>query len=197
VQNNTDGATNYYVDYAVNYTISLDPINENVLDGIATRNVGNGATHIFDLPLLGDSNEAYQLKLNLTPGVWYNVSVTSEDVNSFSADLLQVVNQRIHETRWTDLDDNYVGSIGTGFWFEFGAFTDNPAFMFWIGRPLSTEGNLTITIEPLLTNHIAELPAPPAPGISFATIGTVGGVIVVGAVVIVVAYMVYTKKLKK
>jgi len=196
VTNNTDGGSNEYQNYAVNYTISFDEITEDLIE-VASLSIGSGNSYTFDLPLPGLSNEVYQLKLNLTAGVWYNVSVTSDDVNSFSADLLHIIGERTHETQWSDLNDNYVGSIGTGFWFEFGAMTDNPTFMFWIGRALSTEGNLTVTIEPLLTNHLAELPSPPAPGVSLATLGTVGAVVVVAGAVIVVVYLVYTKKLKK
>ncbi len=197
VSNNTDGATNDYVDYAVNYTISFESFMDEVPGGFATLNVGSGATHTFDLALPGSSNEAYFLKLNLTAGVWYNVSIVSEDMNSFFAVLTQVVNERAHYTPWNDLNDNHVGSIGTGFSFEFGAIMESPMFHFFIGRPLSTEGNLTITIRPYLTNHLAQLPEPPAPGFSLGSLGTIAGVVVVGGAVIVVVYLVYTKKLKK
>jgi hypothetical protein len=108
-----------------------------------------------------------------------------------------VIGVRPHVTGWLDLFDNFVGTIGGGFSFEFGAMTENPALAFTVGRDLSTEGNLTITIEPLLTNHLADLPAPPAPGISLAAVGTIGGIVVIGGAVIVVVYLVYTKKLKK
>ena len=197
VRNNTDGASNDYTNYAVNYTISFDTTTEELADGIDTLNVGNGATHTFDLELPGSTHELYILNLNLTSGVWYNVSVTSEDVSTFNAELYHVIGVRPHVTGWLDLFDNFVGTIGTGFSFEFGAMTENPALAFTVGRDLSTEGNLTITIEPLLTNHLAQLPAPPAPGISLATAGAIGAVVVVGGAIIVVVYLVYTKKLKK
>ena len=197
VRNNTDGASNDYTNYAVNYTISFDTTTEELADGIDTLNVGNGATHTFDLELPGSTHELYILNLNLTSGVWYNVSITSEDVSNFIAELYHVIGVRPHVTGWLDLFDNFVGTIGTGFSFEFGAMTENPALAFTVGRDLSTEGNLTITIEPFLTNHLAQLPEPPAPGISLGSLGTIAGVVVVGGAVIVVVYLVYTKKLKK
>jgi hypothetical protein len=197
VDNNTAGATNQYVNYTVDYTISLNAYTEDFYDGMAVLNVGSGATHRFDLPLPGGSSESYWLELNLTAGVWYNVSVVMNDVNAFSAELLHVIGVLAHETTWDYLDDNLVGSIGAGLSFEFGAMTGNPVLTFSVNRPLSSEGNLTITIDPLLTNHLGEIADPTAQIDVLGLLGSVVPVVVIGGAVIVVVYIVYIKKLKK
>jgi len=198
VANNTDGPlTENYALYNVTYSLDWDVITEEYFTAMDTLNVGNGATHVFDLELDdAELHEYYFLKLNATPGTWYNVSIISEDVDDFFAELLHNMGGRIHVTPWSDLDDNEVGTIGSELVFEFGAMTENPVFFFDAQRTLSTDGNLTIRITPFLTNTIEDMPALVATSDPFAGIAMAAPYIAVGGIIVVVVVVVYLKKFK-
>jgi len=197
VANNTEGPlTDYYPLYNVSYALEWDVITDEYFTGMSTMNIGNGATHVFDLALPGDINEYYYLELNATPGTWYNISIISEDVTGFNAELLQNIGGRIHLTPWSDLNDNQVGSIGTELIFEFGAMIENPVFFFNIVRSLGVEGNLTIRIEPFLTNLVEDFPALE---VSYDLLAALAGalpIIVVGGIIVAVVIVIYVKKFK-
>ncbi len=198
VANNTEGSlTDTYALYNVSYSLDWDIITEDHYVAMDTLNVGNGGTHVFDLELPGEVSESYYLELNLTKGVWYNVSIISEDVFLFSADLLHNIGGRIHITPWTDLVDNMAGSLVNGFFFEFGALTENPVFIFDVMRSLGTEGNLTIRVDPFVTNTLEDLPALVPISDPFAGLIAATPYIAVGGIIIAVVVVVYLKKFKK
>lgn len=197
VANNTEGSlTDVYAEYNVTYALDWDVITEEYFTDMASLNVGSGATHVFDLELPGDTNEIYYLDLNLTTGVWYNVSIISEDVTGFNADLFHNIGGRIHQTPWTYLDDNLAGSIGTELVFEFGALTQDSVLFLSITRSLGAEGNLTIQITPFLTNTLGELPALVATADPLAGLIAATPYIAVGGIIVVVVVVVYVKKFK-
>ncbi len=198
VANNTEGSlTENYALYNVSYSLDWDVITEDYYVDMHTLNVGNGATHVFDLDLPGEASESYYLEMNLTMGVWYNVSIISEDVFLFSADLLHNIGGRIHYTPWNDLDDNMAGTLGTELIFEFGALTENPVFIFDVMRSLGTEGNLTIRVDPFVTNLIEDLPELVPTSDMFAGLAATAPYIAVGGIIIAVVVVVYLKKFKK
>ena len=198
VRNNTAGLTNYYADYPVNYTLTWDVVTEGYFTDMATLNVGNGASYVFDLALDGaDAWEYYYLNLTTIPGTWYNVSVITEDVDDFDFDLLHNIGGRIHVTPWDDLEDNQVGAIDTELVFEFGALTEHPVFFLDVFRTLSVDGNLTIRITPFLTNTLDDLPALVATADPLAGLIAATPYIAVGGIIVVVVVVVYVKKFKK
>ena len=197
VANNTEGSlTDYYPLYNVSYALDWDVITDEYFTDMDTLNVGNGASHMFDLDLPGEINEYYYLELNATPGTWYNVSIISEDVSSFNAELLHNIGGRIHVTPWGDLNDNQAGSLGTELIFEFGAMNSNPVFFFNLGRSLGVEGNLTIRIDPFVTNLVGDLPELVPTYDALAALAGAVPIIAVGGIIVVVVVVVYVKKFK-
>lgn len=199
VANNTEGSlTDVYPNYNVTYSLEWDVITDEYFKEIHTLNVGNGATYVFNFELGPDSdvNEYYCLKLNATRGTWFNISIISEDVTGFTSELFHNIGGRIHHTPWGDLDDNKVGTIGTELIFEFGALTDNPIFFFNLVRSLGSEGNLTVRIDPFVTNTLGDLPVLVPEFDLFAGIAMAAPYIVVLGASVVVIVVVYVKKFK-
>ncbi|MGY5857883.1 MAG: hypothetical protein RTU63_00830 [Candidatus Thorarchaeota archaeon] len=199
VANNTEGSlTDVYGQYNVSYALAWDEVTDEFFKEMHTLNVGDGASYVFDLAIDdADAWEYYYLELNLTMGVWYNVSVITEDVDDFDFTLLHNIGGRIHHTPWEDLDDNEVGAIDTELVFEFGSLTENPVFFLDVFRTLSDDGNLTIHIEPFVTNTLGDLPDLVPTSDVFAGLIAATPYIAVGGIIVVVVVVVYIKKFKK
>ena len=199
VANNTEGSlTENYPLYNVSYALTWDVITDEYFKDMHTLSVGDGASYVFDLAFDGaDAWEYYYLELNLTMGVWYNVSIVTEDVDDFNIDLFHNIDGRIHVTQWSDLADNEVGAIDTELIFEFGALTENPVFFLDMFRTLSEDGNLTIRIDPFVTNTVGDLPELVATSDPLAGLVAATPYIAVGGIIVVVVVVVYVKKFKK
>jgi hypothetical protein len=197
VANNTGGSPNYYQDYPVDLTIQWTNRFADYYDYIELLDVATeAASHNFTLPLPGSSGEMYALLLNTTPGIWYNVSVMTADVSDVNAGLFSAFDGRVHYIPWSDLNDEYVGTLAD-FSIQFGAISDQSLLELDVVRDLSIDGFLWIQITPMVTHQLdVKAVTPPAPNI----LGLLGGVaipLVVGAGVIVVVYFVYVKRFKK
>ncbi len=197
-RNNTGvSPSDWYERYNTSYAITWDEeYNEEFFTEIASFNVEDGGSYRWDLEELGEITELLRLELNLTAGVWYNVSIISEDVTDFSATLLHNIGGRAHITSWTDLDDNEIGDITTELSFQFGAMTQNPVFFITIVRSLSGEGNVTIRFEPFVTNTLSALPELIPTSDMFAGLIAAAPYIAVGGIIVVVVVVVYVKKFK-
>lgn len=196
VLNNTQGATNEYMDYTVDVTLDWVSNYANRYDRIVTLDVAAGASSDnYTLSLPGSATELYAFSLNTTPGTWYNVSVKTADVSSFSAGLYSRFDGRTHTTGWTDLNDELVGTTAD-LSFQFGAISDSLLLEMVLNRPLVTDGFLYVRITPLATHELDITPiTPPGPDI----LGMLGGfaipaVVGVGVIVVVI---VYVKRFKK
>jgi hypothetical protein len=150
----------------------------------------------FTLPLPGDSNEFHGLLLNTTPGTWYNVSVMTGDISGRTHALYTSYDGRTHSTGWTDLNDEFVGSI-SDYSFQFGAISDSLFLELEMVRDQATDGFIWVKITPMATHQLLiEEITPLGPDI----LQVLGGVVipaVIGVGVIVVVYIVYVKKFKK
>jgi hypothetical protein len=197
VANNTEGSlTDVYAMYNVTYALTWDDITDNYFNEIDSFNVGNIGTFVWNLASTDEANEYFRLDLNLTAGTWCNVSIISANVTGFTASLQHDIDGRIHVTPWGDLDDNLVGTIGTELIFEFGSLTENPIFFFNIVRSLGVEGNLTIHIEPFVTNTIGDLPELMPPSDLIAGLIAATPYIAAGGIIVVVVIVIYIKKFK-
>jgi hypothetical protein len=196
--NNTAGVGPYYPDYPMNFTIDWVDVTYDDYNATATLDVAGGAgAHNFTLAFPGESAEFYALELNVTPGVWYNVSIKTADAISFQwIEEHAPYDHRTHYIGWSDLSDNLIGTV-SNMSIQFGAISDVAYLTMRVNRALVGEGFLWIQLTPLPTNALALLPAPPAGGDLLALLGSIALPIGIGAVVIVVVAIVYIKKFKK
>lgn len=195
--NNTGGVGDYFENFPVNLTISWDDVTYD--DYVETASIDASTTsaeYNFTLEVPGDAIEMYSLFLNATTGTWYNVSITSNEVNSFSVDSYVHYQDRTHFTGNGDLNDALQGSAPD--WsFQFGAISNEVFLEFTINRNLA-DGHFSVEITPMETYQF-EYPeelTPAGPDI----LGMLGGLAVplgIGVVVIVVVVVVYVKKFKK
>ncbi|NHI88570.1 MAG: hypothetical protein EAX87_03545 [Candidatus Thorarchaeota archaeon] len=197
VSNNTQGATNVYMNYPVSLTIDWQNRMNDIYADIETLDVGAASAWTnFSLPLPGSGSGTYGLLLNTTPGTWYNVSVKTGDVTGFSSTLLSAYDGRAHSTPWGDLNDEYVGNIAD-FSFQFGAISDNSLLSMAISRNLGVDGFLWVQLTPLPTPQLSvEKITPVGPNV----LAMLGGVALPAAVivgVVVIVYIVYVKKFKQ
>lgn len=198
VNNNTEiPATNGYTDYPLDLTIQWTNRLNDYFVNIESLDVSTAAaSYNFTLPLPGSSSEFHGLQLNTTPGTWYNVSVMTADVSGFNAALYSGYDGRTHSTQWTDLNDEYIGSLAY-LSFQFGAISDSLLLKLDIIRNQAIDGFIWVQITPMETHQlVVEEITPLGPDI----LGILGGIAipaVVGVGVIVVVYIVYVKKIKK
>ena len=196
VANNTVGATNHYEDYPVNLTIEwVNRLSTFYNDTTSLDVASTVDSYNFTLPLPGDSVEYYGVDLNTTKGTWYNVSIRTGDITTFTATLFSEVDGRSHDTSWNDLNDAQTGSLPE-ISFQFGAISDVSHLQIYTVRNLATDGFLWIQITPMVT-HTLELPeiSPVAPNI-LAILGSIALPVGLGVGVIVVVYVIYVKKFK-
>ncbi len=197
VDNNTVGATNNYQDYPVDLTIHWESRLNDYFVNIDNLDVIEASgSHNFLIPVGGDSSELYGLMLNTTPGTWYNVSVTTDNVTTFSAILYSAYDGRTHRTPWDDLVDSYTGNIAE-FSFQFGAVSDYLFFEFDITRNPSLNGFLLVEITPMETHPLLVEGITPLGPDLLAILGGIAIPAAIGVGVIVVVYIVYVKKYKK
>ncbi len=199
VSNNTPSATNDYVDYPVQYGIEFEDYSDYYYNGTASLVIATTAVaHNFTLSLPGEATEYYLVDLSVPKGTWFNVTIIAEDVDTFSATLLQDWGTRTHRTLWTDLNDELVGSLGTELSFQFGSISGSMKLVLNIGRDLADNGSLYVRITPFNTSLYTYPPAlvAQAPDL-FATLAGYALPIGIGIVVVVVVAVVYVKKFRK
>ncbi|MFX1483654.1 MAG: hypothetical protein ACFFCP_10735, partial [Promethearchaeota archaeon] len=195
VSNNTVGATNHYEDYPVNLTVQWMNMDDQFYADFETLDVMTAAasTNITLLtpPTL---SEQWGVRLNTTPGVWYNVSVMTGGLSDFGAGLWSFYAGKGHFTGWGDLDDSYVGSLSE-FSFQFGAISDTSLLDLYLSRN-PVDGFVWIQITPMETHQLGiEHITPVGPDL-LAILGSIAIPVAVGVGVIVVVYIIYVKKYK-
>jgi hypothetical protein len=197
VLNNTQGATNEYMDYPVNVTIDWVNNHVNQYDVTTPMNVAVGAdAHNFTLPLPGIASTLLWIDLNTTAGTWYNVSVMSGDASSLTAMLFSNYDGRTHRVSWGDLNDEYIGSVAD-FSFQFGAISNESAMQLIMSRNLAVDGFVWIEITPMVTHQLDVQQITPLGPDIFAVLGGIAFPAVIGVGVIIVVYIVYVKRFKK
>jgi hypothetical protein len=196
--NNTAGVGPYYPDYPMNFTIDWVDVTYNDFNATATLDVTGGAgAYNFTLAFPGETAEYYSLELNVTPGVWYNVSIMTADASSIQwIQEYTPYDHRTHYIGWTDLNDALIGTV-SNMSIQFGAISDFVYLDMRVNRALVGEGFLWVQLTPLPTNALEILPAPPAGGDLLALLGSIALPLGIGAVAIVVVAVVYLKKFKK
>ncbi|MGY5871852.1 MAG: hypothetical protein RTV72_06395 [Candidatus Thorarchaeota archaeon] len=196
--NNTAGIGDYFEDFAVNLTIDWEDVTHYYFEDTAIVDATtSSASHEFDFSDYTFAIESYALLVNTTPGTWYNVSISTINVD----DLDQVTsfapyNARTHFTNWGDLSDALQGAAPD--WsIQFGAISDYIYLEFQIDRDNDDTGSFEIEIIPFDT-HQLEHPnplAPQGPDI-LAMLGGIALPLGIGVVIIVVVVVVYVKKFK-
>ena len=195
--NNTVGVGDYFANFTVDLTIEWEDVTLDGYEEVASIDASTGAaSYNFTLDVPGTTNEYFSLFVNATTGTWYNVSITSNQVNSFSMWSYCKYVDRTHYTAVGDLNDALQGSAPD--WaFQMGAISDSFYLEFNVNRNL-VDGHFSVEITPLPTINFEypETLAPVGPDL----LGVLGGIAIplgVGAVVIVVVAVVYVKKFKK
>ena len=198
VNNNTEiPATNSYGDYPVDLTIQWTNSLNDYFVNVESLDVSTGAAEYnFTLPYPGDANELHGLMLNTTQGTWYNVSVMSGDIGGRTPTLYSSYDGRTHSTSWTDLNDEYVGTL-QDYSFQFGAISDYLFLEFDLARNQAIDGFLWVRITPIETHQLLVEPVTPLGPDILAILGGVVLPVAIGVGVIVVVYIVYVKKFKK
>ena len=197
VSNNTQGATNDYMDYPVNITLQWqNHLNDYFVD-IEGLDVSAGtASHNFTLEASAGGTEYYGLLANTTPGVWYNVTVTTSDVTGFSIPIRSHYDRRVYLIPWSAISSTTYSGVIAEFTFQFGAISDSTFMDFFISRT-GAEGHIWVQLEPMETQQLlVEEVTPLGPDI-LAMLGGVAIPAAVGVGAIVVVYIVYVKKIKK
>jgi hypothetical protein len=195
--NNTAGIGDYYENFPVDLRISWDDVTHDNYVAAASIDASTTPNHYnFTFDTTGDSVELYSLLLNTSIGTWYNVSITSNEVNSFSAFSYVHYQDRTHYTGTGDLNDALQGSAPD--WsFQFGGITDAVYLEFSINRNLA-DGHFSVEVIPMDT-YMFEYPTelgPTGPDI-LAILGSIALPLGVGVVAIVIVVVVYFKKFKK
>ncbi len=196
VYNNT-GALVEYVDRPIRFTVDWRQYTDKWYNGVASLDIRTiAASNNFTLNLPSTSPNYIAVRLNMTPGTWYNVTVRTADVSSFTATLYSHYDSRTHSTLWADLNDELVGSLPR-ISFQFGAISEYAILHLQLGRILATAGFLWIQITPMESHTLAWLQPLSAPGPDiFAVLGSIALPVAVGAIAIEVLYVVYVKKIK-
>lgn len=196
VFNNT-GALDEYENTPVTLTIDWTQYTDTWYDGVASLDLRAVAdSHNFTLAFPGSSPDYFALRLNTTPGTWYNVSVKTADVSQFIATLYSHYDFRTHSTAWAYLDDEYVGSLPR-FSIQFGAISEYAILHLQVGRVLAAAGFLWIEITPMKSNTLTWLAPLSVPGPDIlAFLASIALPVGVGVAAVVIAYIVYTKKIK-
>lgn len=196
--NNTAGVGEDYEDYSMDFSIDWVDVSYDDYDELAFLDISTAADEYnFTLPFPGTSTEYYALRMNTTEGTWYNVSIMTGDVTSFTdITLITPYDHRTHYVGDTDLDDAEAGTIAN-YTFQFGAIGDLVYLDFRLSRSLSQEGFFWIKITPLVTHELELLPEPEVGADLLALLGGIAIPVGIGAVLVVVVVIVYMKKIKK
>lgn len=195
---NNTGAPVEYANHTVRLTVDWEEYTDVWYDGVTTLDIRSVAdSNNFTLAFPGTSPDYFALRLNTTPGTWYNVSVKTRDVSSFTATLYSHYDSRTHSTQWVDLNDELVGSL-PAISFQFGAISEYAVLHIQVGRTLAMAGFLWVEITPMESNTLTWLNPLSAPGPDIlALLASIALPLGVGVAAIVVVYFVYTKKIKK
>ena len=202
--NNTAGIGNDFQDFNVSLTINWEKVTENQYNNTASDGVPliNAATssagYNLTLGFPGIPNESYLLILNLTPGVWYNISIITADVSNLQNIYgYSPYYQSTYYLPWTDLNDEYQSS-GGNYSVQFGAISDTMYLSVQVSRALIDTGFMWIEATPLKTHTFPAMEPLKAAGPNIlAALGGVAVPLSVAAIVIVVVVVVYVKKFKK
>ena len=192
--NNTVGVGNDFENFPVNLTISWEDVTYDNYIETASIDVSTSSNlYNFTLDASGSTSEMYSLLVNATTGIWYNVSITTNEVNGWTVQSYVQYEDRTHYTGNGDLFDTRQGSAPA--WaFQFGAISNEVYLDFTVNRNLA-EGHFSVEITPIETYQFEfpEALAPVGPDI----LGILGGIAVplgIGVVVIAVVVVVYIKK---
>ncbi|RLI56635.1 MAG: hypothetical protein DRP09_05540 [Candidatus Thorarchaeota archaeon] len=197
VANNTAGATNYYADYPVDCSIEVTNSMASVHEEIGSADARTTAdSYNFSLSVLGAASEMYGLRVNTTPGMWYNVSVKTSDVSSFTAYAIFDYGDIGFTVPWSDLDDTYTGSV-SDMSFQFGAISEDTFLSLLLTRALSDDGFLWIELTPIETHQLSSVGPLPSSGDLFSMLGGIALPAAGAGIVIVVVTVLYFKKFKK
>ncbi|MFW9769604.1 MAG: hypothetical protein ACFFEM_12350, partial [Candidatus Thorarchaeota archaeon] len=196
VDNNTQGATNGYTDYSVDLTLQWMNMDDQYYAGIESLDVsaGSASTNITLLTPATPS-EWWGVRLNATPGVWYNVSVMTGGLNDIGNGIFSLYAGSGHWTGSGDLADTTVGSVSQ-YEFQFGAISDTIQIDFYAQRN-PVDGFIWIEITPMETNQLEIQPITPLGPDILSILGSVAIPAIIGVGVIVVVYIVYVKRFKK
>jgi len=155
--------------------------------------------HNFTLGEPGESIETYLLTFDCEAGQWMDVSVSVEDVDTWSCAIYQEIDGKVQLLTWGYLDDTFSGSYTDEGAFQFGSISDNVTMYFWVDRTLGGEGRLDIAIEPHVTNSFERMSPVTFQGTGPAAapatdLGPVAVGVGITAVAIVVVVVVILKK---
>ncbi|NHJ13711.1 MAG: hypothetical protein EAX95_08540 [Candidatus Thorarchaeota archaeon] len=194
VRNNTAGLENYYWDYAVTYQAHWDRATEEWFDEIKALTVGSSPGSVnFTLPEIGSLNEYYMLNLTAPVGIWWNVTVTVGEVDTWSVTIYQEFALKAQRLQNSDISDTASGSVTDVLTFQFGSISNEIMFYFDVDRAGNPEGFFHISIAPLNTTSYkgAEPLVGPAPSLGPALVYIGVGA---GAVVIIVVLVILYKR---
>ena len=197
IANNTDGASNYYADYPVEYSVEWVNSMSSTYEDTATLDVASAADHHnFTLGIPGSATEYYGIQLAAAEGTWYNVSIKTNDVTNVVAELYSAFGQGTHHIPWGDLDDTEVGTAAD-MTFQLGAISTDLFLSVRVSRPLAHDGFLYIEVTPFTANELPEMdPLRPSGGDLLAALGGVAIPVAGGAIVVVIVVVLYFKKAK-
>jgi hypothetical protein len=195
VANNTEGASNFYADYPVDYSIDWVNAMSSTYDHQITLDVSSAAdNHNFTLSVPGIAVEYYGIKLVAAEGTWYNVSMKTNDVTGLQYELYTAYDMRTHHVPSGDLDDAEVGTVAD-MSFQLGAISDDLFLVVRVTRPLAHEGYFYIEITPLTTHELPQMdPVRASGGDLLAALGGVAIPVAGGVIVVVVVVVLYFKK---
>jgi hypothetical protein len=195
VANNTEGASNFYVDYPVEYSIDWVNAMSSTYDHQITLDVSSSAdSHNFTLSVPGIAVEYYGIKLVAAEGTWYEVSIKTDDVTGLEYELYTAYDMRTHHIPSGDLGDTEIGTVAD-MSFQFGAISNDLFLDLRVTRPLAHDGYFYIEITPMTTHDLPEMdPIRASGGDLLAALGGVAIPVAGGAIVVVVVVVLYFKK---
>ncbi len=198
VVNNTVLPGTEYPSYTVDYLVSSQLYSRYLTQEAPLTVDDLPVGHNFTLPLPGTSTERYALRISCNSSTWFTVRVRTSYVNSWTAIMYQSVNGRLQYQPWSSLDDTFSGDAANG-QFEFGSIGNEMLLLFIADRNLDSEGTFNVTLVPHITNVLSS----PPPVMYRGAAGDVMAWLAqnwpfvaagVGAVVVVVAVVIYKKR---
>ncbi len=204
VTNNTGGGGgNELFGRSVDIAITFDEDADRIITAENTVTVGNDFIWSnFTLSATGDTSERYALRMTITPGIWVNISLHTDDVTSGTIYMYQDINGRPIYLTSGSIGYTFTGTLTDEGAFQFGSVGSEILIVIDVQRSLLDEGRLDIGIQPMTTNTFESPPLPtyysygatpgPVPlGVDPAL--AIGGVAVIGIVVVVVVIVLKKK----
>lgn len=199
IYNNTGGLPGSELStYSLDYTVNVEDGFPWVFNGTASTSLDTGGYN-FTLGDPGDSSESYWLNLEGEVGQWLNVSVSVEDVDSWTCAVFQKVDGTPQILYWGNLDDTFTGSYSGEASFQFGCISDNISLYFSVQRTQAGEGRLDIAFDEFTMNTFEYMPPPMflgqiiEPGIDMGLVALGIGIAVVAGVVVVIVIIIKKK----